>query len=323
MYQYKLYGLNISSSRKIHLLKESKFLRSDLEVHWEISNLKTPDNTLEWEPIKTDFLEKISTITLWKAKTQNGFFTKVTFEREDRENLNFLLDSHRKKLSIYYREGDPASDLESYFVGPVMGFTMRLREVICLHSSVVGIEGKAIAFLGHSTAGKSTLAAGMADAGAEILADDVGVLTPTDDGFLVQPGYAKVRLRPKAAEFLTDDPESLPIVYSSRVSRYFSLENGNKFHAAPLPLTAIYILGEISDDYRNPFIKPINSQDKLINLIPNTIGSYVVTGELRAKEFQILAKIAKTIPMRKLHYAHDITTLPRQCQVILEDFKAI
>lgn len=323
MYKYHIYGLNILSTRKINLLNEVPFSNSDLKVDWNISNSKTPDNNLEWKRVKTEFLEKIDEISVWETDSQNESFTKVVFERNKLRKINFILDSKKETLSVYHHKDELISDLESYFVGPVLGFTLRFREIICLHSSVVGIDGKAIAFLGHSTAGKSTIAAGMANLGAEILSDDVGVLSFKDDGFMVHSGYSKIRLRPKAANFLTDNPENLPKVYSMKDSRYFSLENNDKFHSTSLPLSAIYVLGEISDDYKVPLLKPIESQKKLMSLFPNTIGSYVVSGDLRAKEFKVLAQIAKTLPMRQLYYAHDITTLTSQCELILEDFSKI
>ena len=198
MYQYRLYGLNISSSRKIKLLTEHTFSQTDLVVEWVLSNGETPNNTFEWKPIDTEFLDKIDYISLWEAETQEGKFTKVCFEKEERQHLNFVLDSNKEKLWVYHREDEPEGDLDSYFVGPVLGFTMRMRETICLHSSVVGIEGKAVLFLGHSTAGKSTIAAGMADAEAEILADDVAVLSPENDGFQSTIGIFKSQTPPKS-----------------------------------------------------------------------------------------------------------------------------
>lgn len=323
MYQYQIYGLNILSSRKIKLLKEQKFSKADLTVDWNVSTSETPDSTNDWKSVTTELLDKINEVSLWETENEKGFFTKVSFKLEEIRNLNFLLDSEKEKLWIYHQKDEPENDLESYFVGPVLSFVLRLRGVICLNSSVVGIDGKAIAFPGHATAGKSTIAAGMADAGAEILADDIAVLIPHDDMFFVQPGYERVRLRPIAADFLTENPDDLPMVYSYRESRYVAFENRNVFQSNPLPLSAIYVLGEFSDDYKEPFIEPIEIQDKVINLVKNTSGSYVITKNLRATEFKFLTQIAKTIPMRKLFYAHDIKTLPQQCELIIEDFRKI
>lgn len=323
MYQYQIYGLKISSSRKIDLLNETEFANADLNVQWNISSPETFDNKFDWKPVNTELLDKLLDIEMWETENEKGSFTKICFTLKEIKNLNFVLDKKKENLWINHDESVAQSDIESHFVGPVLSFTLRLRGVMSLHSSVVGIDGKAIAFLGHATAGKSTIAAGMADAGAEILSDDLAVLKKIDGQFIVQTGYSKVRLRPKAAEFLTNEPNELPMVYSYRESRYFSLENSNKFLNRELPLAAIYILGEISDDYKKPFIKQIDSQKKLISLIQNTSGSYVIMGETRAEEFKTLTTIARTIPIRRLYYAHDITTLPAQCELIIRDFREL
>lgn len=323
MFQYQIYGMNISSSRKINLLDESEFTKADLMVDWKISDSTTPDNTFDWTQVSSKLLDQLTDVELWKAENENGSFTKICFKLKEIKSLSFVFDSKVENLRIFHHEEMLESDLESHFVGPVLSFIMRLRGIVCLHSSVVGFDGRAIAFLGHATAGKSTIAAGMAQAGAEILADDIAALIPQDEGFLVQSGYSKVRLRPKAAAFLTEDPKELPMVYSYRESRYVSLENNGKFHQKPLPLAAIYILGEFSDKYLKPAIEAVEAKDKLIKLLENTSGSYVISGNLRANEFKVLSEIAKTVPMRKLLYAHEISTLLEQCKLIIEDLKII
>lgn len=324
MCQYKIYGLNIQSSRKVSLLKEQKSAKKiDLSVDWKISTSQTPDNTLNWKEVHTETLKLYTIISLWEAETEEGTFTKVSFELENNHQLNFVVDEEKENLWIYHHKEESVRDLESYLVGPALGFIMRMRGIICLHSSAVEIDGKAIALVGHSTAGKSTTAAGLAEAGAKILADDITVLIPQDNDFIVQSGYSKVRLRPIAAKHLTENSEDLPIVYSNRDSRYVSLNENDNFQTNSLPLSAIYVLGDFSDDHKIPSIEPINSNNKLIMLLAFTYGSYVVMDKLRANEFKVLAKVAKTIPMRKLFYAHDITTLSAQCELILKDFRGI
>lgn len=324
MYNYEIYGLRISSSRKVDLLKEQETCpAADLTVNWRISTSQTPDNSYKWKQVHSETLKLYTVISLWETEIKAGNFTKVCFELEDQRVLNFVVDADKENLWIYHHEEEPKNDLESYLVGPALGFIMRMRGIICLHSSAVEIDGKAIALVGCSTAGKSTTAAGLAAAGARILADDISVLIPQNDEFVVQPGYSKVRLRAVAAQYLTENPKDLPIVYSYRDSRYVSLKENENFYPKPLPLSSIYVLGEVSDEYKTPFIQPINFRNKLITLLANTYGSYVVLDKLRENEFSVLANAAKTIPMRKLFYAHDIKTLPAQCSLIIKDFREI
>jgi hypothetical protein len=322
MYYYKIYGQQICSDRQINLLSEqSEFSRVDVHINWQESTPQTIDNNPDWKEIHSETLELYTVITMWETQIEGICYSRVCFQLTDESTLSFVVDEQVENLTIYYNKNTTSGDLDSYLVGPAMGFIMRLKGIICLHSSAVEIDGQAIALLGFSTSGKSTTAAGLAAYGAKILADDITVLIPQNGQYMIQPGYSKVRLRPLAADFLTERPEDLPIVYTGRDSRYVALTENDNFLPKALPLSAIYVLGDFSDEYKIPSIEPINSQDKLITLLANTYGMYVVRDKLRANEFKVLAGIAKTIPINKLRYAHDISTLPVQCQLIIDNFR--
>ncbi len=60
------------------------------------------------------------------------------------------------------------------------------REGLILHSSAVALNGKGLVFVGHSEAGKSTIAGILKDgAGAEVLCDDRNIVRRWPDGFKV------------------------------------------------------------------------------------------------------------------------------------------
>ncbi len=322
MFTYRIYGLNIRSTRPISLLADAEFDTPDIIVEWH-TGFSFETDSREFNRVDTEMLDLLDEVTLWELTEGSGTVTKVDISTEKNTTLTFMLDSNGARLDIYHEPEESRDDLESYFVGPIMSFVLRLRGNVCLHASSVAIDGKAIAFVGHSTAGKSTLAAGMASAGASILADDITALTEDKDVVLVQPGYSRVRLRPTAADFLTPAREKLPRVYSYRDSFYYALQNEGKFESRALPLAAIYFLGKFSDEYLDPFVAAVDPQQRLISLVENVSGIYVVRGARRAAEFEVLSKIAREIPIRRLHYSHDISTLPKQCEIILEDFRGL
>lgn len=320
IYHYKIYGLHIQSTRKIELLPPATSSPADLEICWTTDAGDSPDAELEWNEVISEELDRRNGISLFTAESPGGVFTKLIY-RTDLGQLVFLLDPKKQKLWIIHHPEELRSDLESYLVGPVLGCVLRMRGVVCLHSSVINIDGKGVALLGKKRTGKSTTAAGLAQAGAKVLADDIAVLNQTKGNFTVASGYPSVRLRPAAADHLTVNTDSLPIVYSDRDSRYFSLIKDDKFSAESLPLRAIYVLGEISEDRAEPFIREIESREKLVKLVENTFGSYVVTNEQRSQEFNFLAQIAREVPVRKLFYSHDLENLDRLSQTIISDFR--
>ncbi|WP_402467051.1 hypothetical protein [Isoptericola aurantiacus] len=81
-------------------------------------------------------------------------------------------------------------------VGTLCALLLTLRGRLVLHASAVEVDGAAIAFIGHSGMGKSTMAALMCADGARLLSDDVVPVDPADDVVTVPPGATEIRLRP-------------------------------------------------------------------------------------------------------------------------------
>ncbi len=323
MFQYQIYGLRIESVREIDLLDRALNTGVDLRIEWHQHASGSPETGIKWNQLITDELKTRNGITLWQSASDPDPFTMLQFDEGGGRFLNFVLNPQMNELSIYYTEDELKADLESFLVGPVLGFVLRMKQIVCLHSSVVEIDGRAVALIGQKTTGKSTTAAGLSRFGARPLADDMAVLEFDDETISVESGYSYLRLRPTSAKFMNTDGRELPIVYSDRNSRYFSLEDGDSFHAGKLPLAAIIVLGEIDDKYEVPRIEELEPQQRLVRLVENTFGSYAVFGGARAAEFTKLARLAATIPMRKLLYSHNIETLPAQCELIIEHVKEL
>jgi hypothetical protein len=89
---------------------------------------------------------------------------------------------------------DPEADADPSAVlsGPIQAVLWHQRGLLPLHGSVVVVGTQAIALCGHSTAGKSTLAALLAGRGHAVIADDVCVIDPHEMHVLA--GCGRLRL---------------------------------------------------------------------------------------------------------------------------------
>lgn len=318
-FQYNLYGLHIESSLAISILDESFNSTTDLKVNWVNNFNDTPNENLIWEEVTNSELKKRKRILFYRANIEDGFYSKVCFVN-DLYNISFLLGPDKKQLWIIYDKDEDINDLESYFVGPILGCVLRLMGKICIHASVININGKAILLSGDKRSGKSTTAAAFVKMGYSVLADDVAVITEKEDGFYIEPGYSKVRLRPASAAFIyPGNLESLPMVYTQRDSRYMGI--ANNFCDTALPLGAIYLMDKNETDPKISVIQKLARQSKLINLCKNTFGSYVVTNDLRKQEFDLLGKIAREEKIRTLVIINGLEYLQAQCQAIVDDLK--
>jgi hypothetical protein len=85
---------------------------------------------------------------------------------------------------------------------------LSLRGERVLHATAVEFDGLAVAFVGASTAGKSTLAAASMTAGGRLLADDTLRLVVTDSDVGVLATATQCRLRADVASVLTGAPET-------------------------------------------------------------------------------------------------------------------
>ncbi len=238
------------------------------------------------------------------------------------DSTEFILDRNGTELWVTWPESQTPEDMATYLLGPVLGLVLRLRGVACLHASAVVVDGKAIALVGTSGAGKSTTAAAFAKAGYKVMADDIVALDEQSGAFFVRPAYPRIRLWPSSVEALFGTEDALPLLTPTWDKRYLDLLNDSqRFQSEPLPLAAIYLLDERSSDARAPFVETLPDNRMLMTLVANTYANYLLDKPMRAAEFTSLGRLCRQIPFRKVTPHADAKFLPELCRVIVEDFQ--
>ena len=211
------------------------------------------------------------------------------------------------------------ADTATYLLGPVLGLVLRLRGVVCLHASAVAVGGRALALFGRAGAGKSTLAAAFARRGDVVLTDDVAPLEPDGDRFRVRPGYPQLRLWPDSVRLLYGDADALPPLTPTWEKRGLDLTRpGYRFAARPLPLAAVYVLGE-RREADAPRVEELPAAGRLVTLAQNTYVNYLLDREMRAAEFEALGRLVATTPMRRAVAHADPARVGELCEAIIAD----
>ena len=126
--------------------------------------------------------------------------------------------------------------------GPVLGVLLHQRGRLVLHASAVAINERAIAFLGASGWGKSTMAGALHTIGHCLVSDDVLAIQVSENRPLVFPSFPQLKLWPDAADVLGSNPASLPRLRSDLDKRACRADRG--FSPEPLQLGQIYVLSE-------------------------------------------------------------------------------
>ncbi len=149
---------------------------------------------------------------------------------------DFIVSGALDAVEIRSARTDRSSILPVLMAGTVTSFLLTLRGSTVLHASGVEIDGHALAFVGPSGQGKTTLATLLALAGARLLTDDV-LTVDAGPPVTCLGGATELRLRPAAASLAADAPAGTArTTADDRVA--LALERAP---AVPYPLRAIIV----------------------------------------------------------------------------------
>jgi hypothetical protein len=235
------------------------------------------------------------------------------------DGTEFVIDALANHIEVQWESPLTEADTAVYLLGPVLGFVIRLRGIIPLHASAVLIGTEAVAFLGDAWAGKSTTAAAFAALGYPVLADDLLPVVTTSETTLACPSHPRLTIWPDSARALFADSAELPRLTPTYDKRYIDLQGAERFQRTPVPLRAIYVLGHRTGT--DPFMRleTMPPPAALLSLVCNTYGNYLLDTSMRALEFDVLSRIARQIPVRRLSFAEDMSQLPAACRRLAEE----
>ncbi len=236
------------------------------------------------------------------------------------DGARFAVDPRGREVWADWPDDYTLEDACTYLVGPVIAFVLRLRGIVCLHASAMAVDGRAICLMGCSGAGKSTTAAAFAQLGYPVLSDDVTSLDDQGSRFLVQPGYPRINLWPDSVRILFGAEEALPHITPTWGKRYMPLDQ-TRFQATPLPLGAVYVLGEHEPGLTAPIVEELSANEAFITMVSNTYVNYLLNAEMRSREFGVLGRIVAELPVRRVRLSADSSKLSALCEAIAWDAK--
>lgn len=160
-----------------------------------------------------------------------------------------------------------------------------------LHGSAVEFDGSAVALLGGSGGGKSTLAAVLALGGGRLVTDDVLRVVSRGGRWRCAPGTGRLRLRERVEELAAlFDPVRVSRDADGRATVTLEVPKAD-------PRLAAVILPEPSRDATRPEARALGPAEALVTLgrFPRSLGW--VDPRVRRSRFQVLAEMARTIPV--------------------------
>ena len=187
---------------------------------------------------------------------------------------------------------------QRFLVGRVLPWAAVLRGLEVLHASAVTIDGRAVAFVGPTGAGKTSLAIRLVARGHRFLTDDVLALERSGEGLVAHPGAGIAAVRPAEREAIAESTWSgLGQELGHSGKTYLELPRAD----GPVPLGAVYFLRLGGDQA----IEPIAGPDPRL-LLGNTFVLGVQTAERLRNQLEVCAHIAANVPLFWLRIAPDV-----------------
>ncbi len=202
---------------------------------------------------------------------------------------DFRIASSGQTVDGWPAPGTDEETVRFLFANQVLPLALSRQGKLVFHASAVEIDGGAVAFLGASGRGKSTLAASFATNGVRFLTDDGLVVESADGQWQVLPSHPSIRLWEDSQEALMDAQAQLapPVSYTSK-SRFLA---GDRvaFRDRPRPLRRVYFLGE--GDAQAIAFERLKPGEALIELLKHSFLLDIEERQMLAAHFEELSNL--------------------------------
>ncbi len=272
------------------------------------------------EFVRTDVGSDV-TITIDEQRSLSDYIPQEVIEQP------FALKLEREEAVLYLQETGvflirsgnqitviPAPDASEQLiryalVGTVMAILLYQRGLLVLHASAVNIAGEAVAFLGNSGEGKSSMAAAFQAQGYGIITDDVAPVSLASNSVTIAPGFPQIKLSSEVARTLGYDYSSLKLLHPQLEKRGYLLTDN--FSTKPLPLRRIYVLAtgdEVS-------IEPLKPGAAVMELIRHSRLTTLFQAGDKA-HFQMCASLASKCCVYRLQRPRNLALLSELVEII-------
>jgi hypothetical protein len=206
--------------------------------------------------------------------------------------------------------GATPGELQAFVLGPVLVLLGHVRDYLPLHASCVELPRGAAAFSGPARAGKSSLAAGLAQRGHALLAEDVCMVAPGAGQPLVFASTSLVKLTRRSERQLRPGGAQVQI----RHKRFFSV--AERDDALSASLHALYFL-EHNGSKDAPCIRPIAANQVLAHVhgaILMPAAAVALRGD--AALFAAAAKLAAAVRVAQLVWPFNLERIDQTLDLI-------
>jgi hypothetical protein len=272
-------------------------LRSEIELalpradgaEWDVDVVSGPEIHDSAQPPSGDVI----------ASYENGegenWYTATRTESEYRMRFRecgeFEISGDLTRVVVREDPSGSSELLPILLAGTVSALLLNLRGHLVLHASAVEIDGAALAFVGQSGRGKSTMAALMCVDGAELVTDDVLSVDPGPPVTCIG-GAPELRLREKAASIARADPAA--VIRTTADERHAFAPRAATVERRPLKAIVIPSPSRDAAQVETELIEPGKALFALL-AFPRVHGWR--DKQVLAREFAMLSQLVNEVPV--------------------------
>jgi hypothetical protein len=312
-YDYALYGLRIRSDIKLTLDDVPVEGSADVEL-LAASRQQFADIAVQVELDQSTWIHHHELTDGRSFIRYDGLFEFVVAPLGNQILYRFLDSVHLESF-------------QTYLLGRVFSFALVKMGYEPLHAATVVVDGRAVAFLGASTFGKSSLATCFVASGFPLLTDDTLRLEERDGRYVAFPGPPRLRLLPKIARLylggVSNGVVMNPHEKDARAPKLVFCLSPSLSYPEVAPLGAIYVLTKPRRVHRKQRIEisSLTPLQAFMNVVSFTHNDGLTSSDRLTRQLEAARRLIDSVTIRSLSYPRILASLDEVKDAILEDLK--
>ena len=268
-------------------------------------------------PSDWDYQCRLPNGAIWLsvATRPQGYLLRFT------DLADFVVSADGTRICCHPLADATDESIRHLLLDQVIPRAMTRRGQLVLHASAVELADGAVAFLGRTGAGKSTLTAALASEGHPLVTDDCLTLDDDGDRLAAVPSYPGVRLWPDAMAAVGGSETAGPRVAHYTPKRRLAFADGGRFRDAPLPLARVYLLeAPAPDSDAQPVrLEPLSARAAFEAIIKHVYRLDITDPQTLRNEFDRAGRLVEQVPVTRLSFTRDFGLLAEVRGAILAD----
>ena len=230
----------------------------------------------------------------------------------------FLVAPNGLEILCSPAAGAEDESFQVYLLGQAFSFALVKAGFEPLHATAIERDGDALALVGESGQGKSTLAASFLAHGARLLTDDLMLVSPGEPPLQVYPGPSRIKLLPDAAErFLGQEATRVPM--NPETDKHVITVPSENTCQAPARLRGLYVLEHGESPQADIRIEPLAGREGFMALVAHTFNRYLSDPARLRRQLVEVTRIVQGVSVKRIVYPPVFERLEEVRDALLRD----